>query len=101
LKNAFEIVPRDHMGSTITLSTKANAEEKSNWMAALITLQTRRWAAVLILTVLVLFRFASLALLSSIFFSKNIENVSNITFLHENFSVAMCCRGPEQTGCIR
>jgi hypothetical protein len=58
LKNAFEIVPRDHMGSTITLSTKANAEEKSNWMAALITLQTRRWAAVLVLTVFVSFCFS-------------------------------------------
>ena len=40
-KNAFEIVPRDHhMG--IGLSTKSSFEEKCNWMAALITLQTRR-----------------------------------------------------------
>ncbi|XP_076464153.1 son of sevenless homolog 1-like [Babylonia areolata] len=39
-KNAFEIVPRDHhMG--IGLSTKGSFEEKCNWMAALITLQTR------------------------------------------------------------
>ncbi|XP_076442792.1 son of sevenless homolog 2-like [Babylonia areolata] len=37
-KNAFEIVPRDHM--PIGLSTKT-PDEKCNWMAALITLQTR------------------------------------------------------------
>ncbi|XP_070181903.1 son of sevenless homolog 1-like isoform X2 [Littorina saxatilis] len=39
-KNAFEIVPKDHMQG-IGLSTKSSSEEKCNWMAALITLQTR------------------------------------------------------------
>lgn len=38
LKNAFDIVPRDHMGLTLSAKT---TEEKCNWMAALITLQTR------------------------------------------------------------
>lgn len=41
LKNAFEILPRDHMGNSIGLSAKSSSEEKCNWMAALITLQTR------------------------------------------------------------
>lgn len=39
VKNAFDIVPRDH--PAITLCAKM-PEEKCNWMAALITLQTRR-----------------------------------------------------------
>ncbi|XP_025106105.1 son of sevenless homolog 2-like [Pomacea canaliculata] len=38
VKNAFDIVPRDH--PAITLCAKM-PEEKCNWMAALITLQTR------------------------------------------------------------
>lgn len=41
LKNWFVIVPRDHPNNSVSLSAKS-AEEKSNWMAALISLQTRR-----------------------------------------------------------
>lgn len=40
LKNWFVIVPRDHPNNSVSLSAKS-AEEKSNWMAALISLQTR------------------------------------------------------------
>ncbi|KAK3580871.1 hypothetical protein CHS0354_032932 [Potamilus streckersoni] len=39
-KNAFEIQAKDHPNNSIILVAKS-AEEKSNWMAALITLQTR------------------------------------------------------------
>lgn len=38
LKHAFEIQARDH--GNMILSAK-NAEEKNNWMAALVSLQTR------------------------------------------------------------
>ncbi|KAK3094148.1 hypothetical protein FSP39_024725, partial [Pinctada imbricata] len=40
MKNWFEIAPKDHPNNSITLLAKSQ-EEKSNWMAAFITLQTR------------------------------------------------------------